>query len=139
MISTGGRGSQLLSLFRMSTFRGVSRTFEEFLGSVKDEPALAPTPGADPRNAHFIPRNFLLDERIDDDRAASYAAELSPDGPSSFDDWNTTHNRYLGAHVFLPSSGTEDYRSIAIDDETSCPATFRAPLSTGHFDGTDLD
>ena len=75
----------------MSTFVTAAPNFEAFLENAKDDAALEPRAGGDPRNVRFIPRNFLIEERIDPDRAARYATALPPEGPASFKDWTGAH------------------------------------------------
>ncbi len=106
----------------------------------KDDPSLVPPNGrTDPRNTRFVPRNFLIDERIDSGRADNYAAALPPGGPASFSQWNEAHNHYLDGRVFMKPPATHDYHSVSTDDPVVCPETFRAPLALKAFEGTDLD
>jgi hypothetical protein len=123
----------------MSAFSSASPKFEAFLADAKDAPALAPGRAGDARNARFIPRNFLLDERIDDGRAASYAAVLPPSGLASFSEWNSSHVHYLEHLVFSKPPAGHDHRSVDTDDPAASPETFRAPLALTPFQGTDLD
>jgi hypothetical protein len=48
--------------------------FESFLTRIKDDRGLGPVAGAAPQNARFIPRNFLLEERLEPDRVSSYGS-----------------------------------------------------------------
>lgn len=122
----------------MSAFSTALPVFEAFLATAKDAPALAPGRAGDPRNTRFIPRNFLIEERIDADRAYNYAAAFLPDLPISFDAWNAAHNRYL-ERVFVKPPAGDNYHAIAINDPLVCPDTFRTPLALPAFEGTDLD
>ena len=108
------------------------------MATAKDAPALAPGRAGDPRNTRFIPRNFLIEERIDAGRASNYAAAFLPGEPLSFDAWNEAHNRYL-KRVFVTPPADDDYYAVATDDPLVCPETFRAPLALTAFEGTDLD
>jgi hypothetical protein len=124
----------------MSAFSTASPRFEAFLATAKDALALGPSNGrTDARNTRFVPRNFLIDERIDAGRAASYAAALPPAEPISFSRWNESHNAYLDGRVFKKPPATHDYHSVSMDDPAVCPETFRAPLALTAFEGTDLD
>ena len=123
----------------MSAFSTVAPGFETFLATAKDAPALAPGRAGDPRNTRFIPRNFLIEERIDAGRAAHYAAAIRSGGPASFDEWNAAHNAYLDHHVFRKPPATHDYHAVDTDDPAVCPETFRSTLALTAFQGTDLD
>ena len=114
-------------------------SLEAFLTTAKDAPALAPDKGGDPRNTRFIPRNFLLEERIDSGRATRYATAIPSGEPTSFDEWNAAHNAYLDGQVFIKPPGSHDHRAVATDDPAVCPDTFRSPLALTAFQGTDLD
>lgn len=125
----------------MSAFSPSAPALDAFFQSIKDAPALAPRRGGDPRNARFIPRNFLIDERIDAGRAANYSGAFSSPGPTSFDEWNEAHNIYLASHVFRPPSATYDphHNAVNTSDPAVCPETFRSPVALRAFQGTDLD
>jgi hypothetical protein len=123
----------------MSIFAATAPAFEAFLASVKDDHALAPGCGGAQQNARFIPRNFLNEERLDASRVASYAAQLPPAGPKDFAEWNHAHNKYLTNHIFIPSPGVHDYRSVARNNPVVCPETFRVPLALNTFQDTDFD
>ena len=105
----------------------------------KNDPAVMPGAAGDTRNARFIPRNFLLDERIDAQRAGSYASLLPSAGLASFADWDAAHNNYLERHIFTKPPFGHDHHAIATDDAAVCPETFRSPLALATFQGTDLD
>ena len=92
-----------------------------------------------PQNARFIPRNFLIEERLDPSRAVSYAADLPAAGPVDFADWNRAHNEYLKHYVFVTAPAVHDYRVVALDNPVVCPETFRAASALLAFQGTDLD
>src|SRR5690242_10027966 len=123
----------------MSAFTTVAPTFEAFLSRTKDDPALAPDWNGAVENARFIPRNFLLEERLDRTRVSSYAGELPASGPGSFIDWQAAHNEYLKKHVFRRPPATHDYRTVPKDNPNVCPETFRADSALLTFRGTDLD
>lgn len=123
----------------MPAFATVALGFESFLATAKDAAALAPGRAGDPRNTRFIPRNFLIDERIDSARAAQYASALPPGGPALFDEWNAAHNAYVEGHIFVKPPGSHDYHAVATDDPGVCADTFRSPLALTAFQGTDLD
>jgi hypothetical protein len=123
----------------VSVFSTIVPEFEAFLDNAKNDVGLVPGGAEDPRNTRFIPRNFLIDERIDEGRATNYAAALPSAGPASFAQWNAAHNRYLDERVFKKPIGVHNYHSIDMDDEAVCPETFRAPLALTAFQGTDLD
>lgn len=122
----------------MSAFSAAPQ-FEAFLKNAANAPALAPTAGEDPANTRFIPRNFLIDERIDPARAANYAGSLPAAGPVSFADWTAAHSQYIDERVFIKLPAGHDHQSIATDDPSVCPETFRAPLALRAFGDTDLD
>ena len=113
------------------------------MATAKDAPTLAPGRAGDPRNTSFIPRNFLIEERIDTIRAAHYAAAIPSGGPSLldewFDEWNAAHNAYLAGNVFCTPPASHDYQAVATDDPAVCPETFRSTLALTAFRGTDLD
>src|SRR5947209_6688524 len=121
----------------MSAWTTVPR-FADFLAKAKDDHALNSRGSGAPQNAHFIPRNFLLEERLDASRVASYAAELSA-GPASFAEWDEAHKRYLERHVFVRPPAIHDYRRIERANPRVCPETFRAALALLAFQGTDFD
>lgn len=123
----------------MSAFSIAAPDFEAFLENAGKTAALAPGRAGDPGNSRFIPRNFLLDERIDPTRAASYTSGLLATRPTSFNEWNTAHNVYLEQRVFPKPPAAHDYHSISTSDTTVCPETFRSPLALTAFQGTDLD
>jgi hypothetical protein len=123
----------------MSAFSAVAPGFEAFLATVKDATSLATGRAGDPRNCRFIPRNFLIDERIAAERAANYAARLPAGGPTSFDEWNAAHNRYLEERIFVKPPATHDHHSVPTDDPAVSADTFRSPPALADFQGTDLD
>ena len=123
----------------MSAFATVAPGFEALLATAKDNNALAPGRAGDPRNTRFVPRNFLIEERIDSARAAQYASALPPGRPASFGDWNAAHNAYLDGRIFVKPPASHDYHAVATDDPGVCPDTFRSPLALAAFEGTDLD
>lgn len=123
----------------MSAFSTAAPEFDKFLASVKDDPALAPGSGGSLENTRFIPRNFLLEERLDPSRALTYAAVLPLGGLGNFAEWTTAHNNYLDKHVFIKPPALHDYHSVARNNPAVCPETFRAPLALVTFQGTDFD
>jgi hypothetical protein len=123
----------------VSAFAIAAPGLEAFLAIAKDDPALGAGRPGDPRNTRFIPRNFLIEERIYSARAAQYAAALPPGGVASFGDWNAAHNSYLSSRIFIAPPASHDYHRVAIDDPGACPDTFRSPLALTAFQGTDLD
>src|ERR1700741_5202510 len=108
----------------MSAFSTAAPEFEKFLASVKADPALAPGSGGSPENTRFIPRNFLIEERLDPLRIATYAVELPLGGRGTFVEWITAHNGYLEKHVFLKPPALHDYHSVARNNPAVCPETF---------------
>jgi hypothetical protein len=123
----------------MSAFTTIAPQFEAFLARAKDDLALAPGRGGAPTNTRFIPRNFLLEECLDPSRIVSYAAALSPDGPTDFAAWDAAHKVYLGDHVFVTPPALHDYRVVAQDSPGVCPETFRSSVALSAFQETDLD
>jgi len=120
----------------MSAFETNAPLFEKFLKSIKDLPADG---GGSQRNAHFIARNFLLEEHLDPLRVASYVAQLAGRAPRDLDEWRAMHDRpagYLGKHVFLRPEGVHDHRYVNPTDPAVCPETFRAPLA---LIGSEID
>jgi hypothetical protein len=113
--------------------------FESFLTRIKDDRGLGPVAGAAPQNARFIPRNFLLEERLEPDRVSSYGSFLPPGGPPGFHEWYTAHNQYLTERVFVRPAALHDYRLVDPSDPATCPETFRPGRALIPFSGTDLD
>ncbi|MCY2990160.1 MAG: hypothetical protein NTY19_20140 [Planctomycetota bacterium] len=122
----------------MSAFSTTAPDFESFLASAKDNPALVPGSGSVPANSRFIPRNFLIEERLDPVRVASYAA-LPAAGLTTFVDWNKAHNDYVDRQVFVKPPAGHDHHAVATDNPSVCPETFRAPLALSTFSDTDFD
>lgn len=123
----------------MSIFSVVAPKFEAFLETSKNSSAIVPGRVGDPQNTRFIPRNFLIEERIDSERAGHYAATLPSYTISTFEKWNEAHNRYLSERILITPPAIHDYRSVNTEDITVCPDTFRSSLSLSAFQGTDLD
>ena len=113
--------------------------FEVFLKNAKDDTLLGAGRGGTAKNTCFIPRNFLIEERLEASRADSYADYLPSTGPGNFAEWNTAHNAYVSRNVFLSPPATHDYRVVERDDHDVCPETFRAPLALSAFQETDFD
>jgi hypothetical protein len=110
------------------------------LALAKDNPALTPDRVGDLRNTRFVPRNFLIEERIDSGRAGHYEAAIPSGGPTSFNEWNAAHNLYLAGHVFrAPPASYDHHHAVDTNDPSVCPETFRSPLALIAFQGTDLD
>src|SRR5689334_7050496 len=109
----------------MSAFDSDSQ-FEEFLKRMKEPQAGATGPE---QYAHFIARNFLLEERLDPLRRANYLAQLAGGAPANIDEWHGTHTDYLRDHVFLTPHKAHDYRIVDRNDLDVCPETFRAPTA----------
>src|SRR3990172_3637572 len=105
----------------MSAFGTMIPQFGAFLWRAKDDRALAPGRSGTPQNARFIPRNFLIEERLDPSRAASYAADLPAAGPVDFAEWNRAHNAYLKQRVFVTPPAAHDHRLVALDNPAVCP------------------
>src|SRR5258707_4234460 len=106
----------------MSLSSTASPLFESFVITAKDDSRLTlggsgdPSNGSDgPNNTRFVPRNFLLEERLDASRVDSYASSLPALALSDFPTWNTVHNTYLMKHVFLPSPALHDFRFLSTD------------------------
>ena len=123
----------------MSAFSVPAPVFDAFLVSAKDSLALLPDWKGDPRNARFIPRNFLIEEHLDDARAASYAGKIPPAGPGAFTGWNESHNLNLKEKVFVTPTDVYGYASVSTEDPLVCPETFHNPVALVGFESTDLD
>lgn len=123
----------------MSAFSPAAPDFVSFLALAKDASSLNPHGAGNPRNLRFIPRNFLIDERLDPARIAQYASVFPAGEPASFEAWNNAHNVYLGQHVFKKPPPGHNVRVVATSDESACPNTFRCALSARAYEGTDLD
>ena len=120
-------------------FSPSTSAFGTFLDQSKNLDDLDPRGDGDARNTKFVPRNFLIEERIDSERAANYSAVIPSSGTISFSEWNRSHNRYLEERVFLKPPAGYDHRSVFTDDATVCPDTFRGQLGINAFAGADLD
>jgi hypothetical protein len=114
----------------VSLFSKLAPSFHALLTGLKDDAAL--------RNARFIARNFLLEERIDPLRLDSYVEELRKNEPTDLAEWNRQHCYYL-RKVFVTPPGTHDYRSVTKSNAATCPQTFRGEVALLTFRGTDLD
>lgn len=123
----------------MSAFSAIKPEFEAFLENAKNDAALAPGRAGDSRNTLFIPRNYLIDERIDAPRIRNYVAVFPAAGPASFAEWTVAHNQYLEQHVLAKPPAGHDYHAVATNDPAVCPETFRSRLALTPFQGTDLD
>jgi hypothetical protein len=124
----------------MSAFSGTIPSFENFLVKAKDDLNLAPGRGGTPQNICLIPRNFLIEERLDPSRVKSYSDVVASANPSSFGEWESVHKEYLGEHVFCGTRpSTHDYRYIERANPGVCPETFRAATALFTFQETDFD
>lgn len=127
----------------MSAFSATAPDFDAFLAKAKDNPGLAPKRAGDSRNTRFIPRNFLIEERIDATRASAYAtafpSALAADPAEAFEQWNEVHNIYVLERIFVRPPAGHDHHSVDTNNPTTCPETFRSSLALAFFQGTDLD
>lgn len=122
----------------MSAFAHTAPDFEAFLDRIKNGPFSSGGSGGVLENIRFIPRNFLIEERIDASRVTTYCS-MMPAALSDFSEWVAAHNLYLDRHVFVKPPATHDYRYVDQSDFDACPETFRVPLALTTFSGTDLD
>jgi hypothetical protein len=85
----------------------------------------------------FPARNFLLDEGVLLDRAASYRDSGAVADHAHFEAWGTSHGVYLGKHIRL---GSDAVTGATVDpsDAVSCPETFRCIDPASRFLHTDL-
>ncbi len=118
----------------MSAFNPDAPLFEAFLKGMSNPSS---SNGAQ-QNLHFIARNFLLEERLDPMRVASYEAQLGGAAPTDFAAWDVSHTRYLKEHVFLRPPGVHDFRIVDRNNPKLCPESFRAPRGLLSLRGTDL-
>lgn len=107
-----------------------------FLEDAKDRIDLVRGVADGSDNARFVVRNFLLDERLDDARLASYARFVEPSTPLDFEAWDSAHKRYLRNCVFVTPSADHDLRFATMDRPDICPETFRHSASQ-EFQATD--
>jgi hypothetical protein len=79
------------------------------------------------RNQRFTARNFLLDENVSADRAASYHRSVPDLNPLDFPNWRSLHRSYLKDKVHRGQG--EAYRTGASFDpnDIQCPETFGDP------------
>ena len=100
---------------------------------------MAPGRHGMPQNARFIPRNFLIEERLEPSRVANYSEYLQNPAPVNFAEWNKAHNEYLKRFVFVTPPAVHDYRVVPSDNSAVCPEPFRVALALLAFQGADLD
>lgn len=108
-----------------------------FLRTAKDRRDLASNPLGESANARFIPRNFLLDERMDPERLPGYAGALGPRAVWSLPDWDAAHKHYLDQFVFVKPLAGDDLGSLRLDNPRTCPETFRSAPALATFQSTD--
>lgn len=70
----------------------------------------------------FIGRNFRLDERLPDARAASYVADVLP--ASDFPGWARRHAEYVEDRIQRPAPPSGPPPALDPDDPRTCPETF---------------
>ena len=121
----------------MNSFAKTAPDFAAFLEAAKDNADLGNRGSGSPTNARFIPRNFLLDERIADDRLASYASFLNGITDWNLEAWDAAHKDYLKRFVFVTPSAEHDPRFVATDDPRNCPETFRSASALQTFQTAD--
>ena len=87
-------------------------------------------------NRRFIPRNFLLDEGVVEERGASYRQVIADERPSDFAAWGGAHEGYLTERVSIPRApDATDGMSHQSDRPDSLPETFRHPAAFARFGG----
>jgi hypothetical protein len=121
----------------MNLFAKTVPAFAAFLETAKDNADLGNKGGGSPTNARFIPRNFLLDERIADDRLKSYIPFLNGIADWNLELWDAAHKNYLKRFVFVTPSAEHDPRFVAIDEPRNCPETFRSTSALQTFQTAD--
>lgn len=75
----------------------------------------------------FIARNFLLDEGVVPDRAATYESSKDGSVPASFVAWRDSHLEYLLQQVQLDQPPGGPPHTLNPANEALCPRTFRHP------------
>ncbi len=73
----------------------------------------------------FVARNFLLDEGIVPERAASYREVCSRSQETTREEWKGAHETYLADNVHRESPGESIPTTLDPGDEDACPETFR--------------
>src|SRR4051812_39257372 len=72
----------------------------------------------------FVPRNFVIDERIADEHADSYSGTGAAAGHADLDRWHAAHVDYLRQRVWLPPRRGR-IKTVARNDADRCPDAFR--------------
>jgi hypothetical protein len=91
-----------------------------------------------PGNSRFIARNFILDEGVSADRAATYNEVAGTDHVGTQPEWKNGHEDYLTERIKLARpAGYIVPRSIDPAALLNCPETFGPSAAFSTFGGTD--
>ena len=123
----------------MADFSVNSLAFQTYLINAAADGSLTPDRHGSRENGRYIPRNFLLDERLEASRLQSYGGFLPAAGPTTFTEWDTAHKRYLETCVFATPPPTSDMSLLDVSDPAACPETFRAASGLVELEAVDLN
>ena len=122
----------------MNAFESISPNHASLWRSWKDDLHLGTAIAGTTTNRRFIPRNFLLDERVTNTRVQSYAATTKVHAGMTFHEWQGEHGRYL-LHRVYPTPAAPGYDPFIIhpDDHAFCPETFQDERSLTSLSAAD--
>lgn len=84
----------------------------------------------------FVARNFLLEERLTDQRWESYAASGARQHHATRQEWQKAHHRYLEERIWRANSSSTLPRTLDPSDSDQCPETYAFAASFFEYDGS---